>query len=160
MYFSGFPEFNFWQLSPQFVSCLVLNFVLFIQFWFTCSSRLLGPFKLVLWKVPWINENLFRLSRQCFYHCHLASYTRCLFPLLEINECRKNNGGCQQICENTLGGYRCTCKPGYELRSNNKDCEGERERESESNPHWKITNTYPIIYNIKRTQGWSSTKVI
>lgn len=42
----------------------------------------------------------------------------------ETNECRKNNGGCEQICEDTLGGHRCACNPGYELRSNNKDCEG------------------------------------
>ena len=58
-----------------------------------------------------------------------------LFPLLEINECRKNNGGCQQICEDTLGGYRCACRPGYELRSNNKDCEGETEKERERVTH-------------------------
>lgn len=24
----------------------------------------------------------------------------------------------------TIGGHRCSCDPGYELRSNNKDCEG------------------------------------
>lgn len=36
----------------------------------------------------------------------------------------------------------------------------ESERGEESNPRSKITYTYPIIYNIKRTQGWSSTKVI
>lgn len=41
----------------------------------------------------------------------------------ETNECRKNNGGCEQICQDTLGGHRCACHPGYELRSNNKDCE-------------------------------------
>lgn len=41
----------------------------------------------------------------------------------ETNECRNNNGGCQQICVDTIGGHRCSCHPGYELRSNNKDCE-------------------------------------
>lgn len=81
------------------------------------------------------NEDFFKLSRQSFYHYHLASNARCLFPLLEINECRKNNGGCQQICEDTLGGYRCACRPGYELRSNNKDCEGETEKERERVTH-------------------------
>ena len=43
---------------------------------------------------------------------------------LETDECRNNNGGCAQICEDTVGGHRCSCHPGYELRSNNKDCEG------------------------------------
>lgn len=42
----------------------------------------------------------------------------------ETNECKINNGGCQQICVDTIGGHRCSCDPGYELRSNNKDCEG------------------------------------
>ncbi|KAJ7379470.1 Bone morphogenetic protein 1 [Desmophyllum pertusum] len=41
----------------------------------------------------------------------------------ETDECRNNNGGCAQICEDTVGGHRCSCHPGYELRSNNKDCE-------------------------------------
>jgi len=41
----------------------------------------------------------------------------------ETDECKSNNGGCEQICEDTLGGYRCSCHPGYELRSNNKNCE-------------------------------------
>lgn len=41
----------------------------------------------------------------------------------EIDECRKNNGGCEQICQDTLGGHQCACQPGYELRSDNKNCE-------------------------------------
>lgn len=42
----------------------------------------------------------------------------------ETDECRKNNGGCAQICEDTVGGHRCSCRPGYELKSNKRDCEG------------------------------------
>ncbi|XP_020628103.1 tolloid-like protein 1 [Orbicella faveolata] len=41
----------------------------------------------------------------------------------ETDECRNNNGGCAQICEDTVGGHRCSCQPGYELKSNNRDCE-------------------------------------
>lgn len=41
----------------------------------------------------------------------------------ETDECRNNNGGCEQICVDTIGGHRCSCHPGYELKSNNKDCE-------------------------------------
>ena len=43
----------------------------------------------------------------------------------ETDECQNNNGGCAQICEDTVGGYRCSCHPGYELKSNNRDCEGQ-----------------------------------
>ena len=43
---------------------------------------------------------------------------------LEVDECLDNNGGCEQICRNTLGNYECDCKTGYELHSNGKKCEG------------------------------------
>jgi hypothetical protein len=33
---------------------------------------------------------------------------------IDNNECLQNNGGCEQICRNTLGGYKCGCKPGYQ----------------------------------------------
>ncbi|XP_035249963.1 growth arrest-specific protein 6 [Anguilla anguilla] len=33
----------------------------------------------------------------------------------DINECDKNNGGCEHECNNTVGSYRCFCRPGYEL---------------------------------------------
>ena len=34
------------------------------------------------------------------------------------------NGGCQHVCQNTDGGYRCSCHNGYVLNSNDHDCEG------------------------------------
>ncbi|XP_067041555.1 tolloid-like protein 1 [Acropora muricata] len=47
----------------------------------------------------------------------------CLHFFSETNECRNNNGGCEQICRDTLGGHQCSCHPGFELRSNNRNCE-------------------------------------
>lgn len=47
-----------------------------------------------------------------------------IYHIIETDECRNNNGGCEQICVDTIGGHRCSCHPGYELKSNNKDCEG------------------------------------
>ncbi|RMC11221.1 hypothetical protein DUI87_12136 [Hirundo rustica rustica] len=42
----------------------------------------------------------------------------------EMDECSLlDNGGCEQHCENTLGRYKCTCEPGYELTADKKSCE-------------------------------------
>ncbi|NXX80771.1 SCUB2 protein, partial [Urocolius indicus] len=40
----------------------------------------------------------------------------------DINECSINNGGCQQLCVNTLGDYECLCHSNYKLHWNKKDC--------------------------------------
>uniref|UniRef100_A0A2S2QMG1 Very low-density lipoprotein receptor n=1 Tax=Sipha flava TaxID=143950 RepID=A0A2S2QMG1_9HEMI len=36
-----------------------------------------------------------------------------------VNECLINNGGCSQICIDLPHTFRCACKPGYKLISNN-----------------------------------------
>ncbi|XP_003469383.1 vitamin K-dependent protein S [Cavia porcellus] len=43
----------------------------------------------------------------------------------DINECKDPlnvNGGCSQICDNTPGSYQCSCRSGFDLLSNKKDC--------------------------------------
>ena len=43
-----------------------------------------------------------------------------------MDECsRPNRGGCEQRCLNTLGSYKCSCDPGYELAPDKRRCEGE-----------------------------------
>lgn len=42
----------------------------------------------------------------------------------EFDECALNDHGCAQECINTLGGYECACRIGYELHSDGKNCEG------------------------------------
>jgi hypothetical protein len=47
--------------------------------------------------------------------------------LSDINECtagdaNKHECDSHAICKNTVGGYTCTCKPGYE--GNGKACDG------------------------------------
>ena len=42
--------------------------------------------------------------------------------ILDTNECEINNGGCSQICINTIGSYNCSCNDGYE--SNGQICIG------------------------------------
>lgn len=41
----------------------------------------------------------------------------------EVDECERFNHGCAHDCINTLGGYECSCKIGYELHSDKKNCE-------------------------------------
>lgn len=41
----------------------------------------------------------------------------------ELDECKNTEHGCDHECVNTLGGYRCECRIGYELHSDGKKCE-------------------------------------
>jgi len=43
----------------------------------------------------------------------------------DVNECLASgdNGGCEQECVNTMGGYRCVCRPGYSLQGDGHTCE-------------------------------------
>lgn len=54
-----------------------------------------------------------------------------IFPVLDINECKDPsniNGDCSQICDNTPGSYQCSCKSGFVMHSNGKDCKGKRKK--------------------------------
>ena len=42
----------------------------------------------------------------------------------DINECNEKNGGCSQICNNTISGHFCSCFPGYSLTNDNITCIG------------------------------------
>lgn len=42
----------------------------------------------------------------------------------EFDECKNIEHGCAQECINTLGSYRCSCRIGFELHSDGKNCEG------------------------------------
>jgi len=41
----------------------------------------------------------------------------------EYDECHSPDHGCEHECINTLGGYSCSCRIGYELHSDDKRCE-------------------------------------
>ena len=40
-----------------------------------------------------------------------------------------SDGGCQHICKNTYGSYKCQCKNGFFLNTNEKSCSGKHEIE-------------------------------
>ena len=49
-----------------------------------------------------------------------------LSPDLDVNECSANNGGCEQVCTNFPGIYKCECNTGFVKDStNDKKCVGE-----------------------------------
>ncbi|VDN39368.1 unnamed protein product, partial [Dibothriocephalus latus] len=49
----------------------------------------------------------------------------------DINECleKEGRGLCQQICTNTFGSFRCSCRPGYVLQSDGASCLKQSESE-------------------------------
>ena len=45
--------------------------------------------------------------------------------ITDINECSNNNGGCEDVCNNTIGSYSCSCQTnGYNLDANRFSCSG------------------------------------
>ena len=45
-------------------------------------------------------------------------------PTKDENECADLNGGCHQTCNNTDGGFFCSCNQGYDLQPDNITCIG------------------------------------
>ena len=42
----------------------------------------------------------------------------------DVNECSTGNGGCNQICSNSVGSFQCSCNQGFLLASNGFSCNG------------------------------------
>ena len=58
----------------------------------------------------------------------------------DINECKDQNGFCDQVCSNTKGSHKCTCYDGY--RDNDGTCVDEDECHSKCKEDGhKCTNT-------------------
>ena len=73
------------------------------------------------------NARGWHLSQDQFYFAwYLNDYdkTELHFFLLDVNECAKGNGGCNQKCINKMGSYKCECLQGFEMQADNKTCSG------------------------------------
>ena len=46
------------------------------------------------------------------------------FIYSDCDECQLNFHGCEHGCVNVVGSYTCTCRIGYELNSNQRNCDG------------------------------------
>ena len=44
--------------------------------------------------------------------------------LVDIEECAMYTDECQQVCNNTIGSYECSCNDGYTLATDGKNCTG------------------------------------
>lgn len=72
-----------------------------------------------------------------------------------------NNGGCAQICRNTVGSYQCACQNGFTLHDNGHDCkEGGCKFEINAPPGGEITTPgYPEPYPGKKECVWILTTI-
>ena len=43
--------------------------------------------------------------------------------MVDLNECSINNGGCEQICVDTVGSFMCKCNSTSELKEDGKSCQ-------------------------------------
>ena len=50
-----------------------------------------------------------------------------MFLLSDVDECVASNGGCEQLCNNTIGSFYCSCDTGYQLDVNGSNCTGRPE---------------------------------
>ncbi|XP_037545766.1 dorsal-ventral patterning tolloid-like protein 1 [Nematolebias whitei] len=76
------------------------------------------PSKECVWRITVSEGYNVGLSFQAF------EFKLVLKKFSKEDECAKpDNGGCEQRCVNTLGSFKCTCDPGYELAPDKKSCE-------------------------------------
>jgi hypothetical protein len=86
----------------------------------------------------WASENKSCIPRNVYFSCEPECYNggfcvsegTCQCPEnwagdrceLDFDECGVDNGGCEQICTNTIGSFNCTCNAGFELAYDRRTC--------------------------------------
>ncbi|SPP86795.1 putative vitellogenin receptor isoform X2 [Drosophila guanche] len=92
---------------------------------------------------------------------------------VDIDECQERESElCSQSCENTSGGYRCLCDPGYQLARDNRTCRATISNASEhplllyttqmnvmgmqlgsGQQHWSRHHVYQVAGNLSKVIG-------
>ena len=67
--------------------------------------------------------NILKFNEGIFLIKHIMKLIAYSFVLIDINECTDKVGACDQTCVNTVGGYKCSCNPGFRLVGKSR-CEG------------------------------------
>ncbi|XP_033117677.1 tolloid-like protein 1 isoform X1 [Anneissia japonica] len=76
----------------------------------------------------------------------------------DIDECEQNNGGCQHVCTNTLGSYTCSCRNGFTLHQNDRDCKESGCRHEIDAYEGEITSpNWPDNYPKRKDCNWHIT---
>ena len=51
-------------------------------------------------------------------------YVQYYFMFIDVIDCVNGSNLCEQICNELVGGYSCSCEDGYKLKNDNVSCEG------------------------------------
>ena len=71
------------------------------------------------------------------------------------DECASNNGGCQHICQDTVGSYQCSCQSGFTLHENGYDCKESGCRHRRTEPSGQISSPlWPGLYPTDAVCTW------
>ncbi|KAL9961999.1 hypothetical protein ACROYT_G031050 [Oculina patagonica] len=72
--------------------------------------------------VEYINKTGFRVCFKEFYEAKYDPLSISYTVMSDVDECTTNSHGCDfnAICNNTMGSYNCTCKPGF--KGDGKKC--------------------------------------
>ena len=78
---------------------------------------------------------------------HSTMYSGMFSCSIDINECETANGGCEQMCSNTIGSFACSCDVGYWLDRNGLNCNGKHNlRSLYKMPNHGIQTTLEICF--------------
>ena len=72
----------------------------------------------------------------------------------EFDECSTPDHGCDHECVNTLGGYKCECRIGFELRSDGKTCEDACGGLIEEENGTLVSASFPDLYPPNKNCIW------
>ena len=71
-------------------------------------------------------DTKFHPTIKTFHNCIVVCCSVSHQYTSDIDECALRISGCNQICNNSIGSYVCSCYLGYQISSNNKTCTGKQ----------------------------------